>query len=113
MLEIAKDQRNEWRYVLLLHDQGIPVWLETKRLPGLPETIARIRVKDRYYFLGAHSTFFDTETQKMICFIEIQDSIRVENVTLGPDGEFEARHQPPDTTAFVDDHRFRRIARPF
>jgi hypothetical protein len=111
-----KDQRDDWRYILLLHEGHIPIWLETKsRIRGLPEGIVRIKVADRHYFLDAGSLCYDSETQKTICFLEITERIIYADVTIGPEG-LQADNESvrkPDTHAFIEDDRFELLERPF
>ena len=131
MPEEAKDERDDWRYILLLFEGDVPVWLETNgRLPGLPQGTSRIKVGKRHYLLEARSPFFDSDAARMTCFLEIRDNLQVGDCDLGPEGELtriEGRWQGararatglggqaalPDTTAFIADPRFRQLAGPF
>jgi hypothetical protein len=108
-----RDRRDDWRYLLLLYQDDTPVWFETQgRLPGIPEGTARIKVGARHYFLEGHSLFYDIETQRMICFLEIRDTIHFGQTELGPEGEFKPG-QSPDAYEFIKDARFKQLAKPF
>ena len=113
-----KDRRDDWRYILRLEYEGMPVWLETKRLPGLPEGRARIKVGNQHYFLEAApgAFFHDIATDKMICFLEVTNRIRVTDIEFDADGRSKARGEEDkktDAYPFMRDDRFQQIEKPF
>jgi hypothetical protein len=113
MSEDEKDDRDNWRYLLLLEYEKNPVWLEAGRLPGVPEGTTRIKVGNQYYFLDASSLFYDDESKKMICFLAIRQNVLINDVQFGPDGKQKQNDTETDTYAFMRDNRFKQIAAPF
>src|SRR5688572_5581570 len=117
MAESEKDWRDDWRYVLLLHYEGVDVWLETVgRLPGLPETTARMKVGKSNYFLETRSgsIFYDAASKRTICFLKVQDSIPLGHMDpkldMNADGEFKPA-KAVDVSDFFGDPNFKQIER--